>query len=161
MTTQLTLELSEEIGFCCGELGSSMKGFYKFPDSQLDDAIIENYGFLLAYLCKEGGIGFDEAGSCIACFVGMHLNGNRDKFMYLAKSIDFYLRQLISLDKNGFIASSCICYNLLNPGTLIDFTESMPLESVDAIEMVYIWSRISAFLKGNLPHRINPILKKL
>lgn len=161
MTPELTYELSEEIGFCSGGLTSELKPFYKFSDSKLDNAIIENYAFLIAYLCKEGGIDFDEAGSCLACFVGMHLQGNQEKYMYIGKSVQFYLEQLTMLDENKFIVSSCICFNLLNPGSLRSFSQSVPLQSMNYFEIVEVWVNITSFLKECLPKRINPILDKL
>lgn len=161
MTNQLTFELSEEIGFCSGGLASTLMPFYQFPDSKLDNAIIENYAFLLAYLCMEGGIDFDEAGSCLACFVGIHLQGNREKYMSLGKSMQFYHEQLSMLGKDDFFVGSCICFNLLNPGSLRSFSQSIPLQSMNCLTIVEAWTMVKSFLKEQLPKRVNPILDKL
>ena len=161
MKDEILLELSNEIGMCSGGVASILEPHYQLTASQLDAAILENVAFLLAYLCYHGGLSLDEAGSCIACFVGINMGNDKDVFMHIAASTDFYLKQFLRLGKNDIFVISCICFNLLRPNARNAFDKSIPLGDVNFFKYFEIWTQIYEFINGTFSSRINPIIEKI
>lgn len=148
-------ELTEAIGNASGSVCRILKDHYRLEPTELDGAILEAFGFLLAYLVKEQGISLDEAGSCIACFIGTNIGNDQDKFYHVARATDFYLKQLLN---NVEVHPSIIIYNLLEPHS---FKTTLMHEGSKGIEIEKIWQDISLYLNSHLPQMINPILERI
>ncbi|MGM9873188.1 MAG: hypothetical protein ACI30X_07010 [Muribaculaceae bacterium] len=163
MTDDITLQLSEQVGICTGGVCSILQPYYQQSIIGKDIAIFEGYGFLLAYLCVKGGIDLHEAGNCIACLVGVTLEGDKNSFISIAKALDFHLKVLVKIEKNpqdDFFNWSIIIYNLLHPNKHDDFSAGIPIGEMNALEVMTIFVELDAFLKEVLPQKINPILEK-
>lgn len=157
------LELSNELGLCSGGIASILEHHYKPKPAELDNAILENYGFLLAYLCVKGGLDLDEAGSTIACFVGVNCGNDASKFYFVAKAMQFYGKHLKMLEDNpkDFLLLSIVTYNLLRPATWDDFSGNLHIEESNCLQILELWINIQSFLIDELPKRVNPILEKI
>lgn len=164
MNKQLTLELSNELGLCCGGLAKILEPHYNLNPSGLDNAILENYGFLLAELLFQGGLDMNEACSCIACFIGVNVGSDTHKFLEVVKSMQFYVNLLQSINKKQeevFLYTSIIIYNLLNPFLRDDFNNGIPLQKMDGLIYYDLYVKIKCFLQEDFPQCINPILLRI
>lgn len=162
MNNTITLRLSEQIGICSGGICHILLPHYAESVRGNDSAITESYGFLLAYLCHEQGIDLDEAGCLIACLVGRFLNGDKNSFLNIASTVDFYLRILVKKNsENDFFYWSIIIYNLLHPNIHDDFSTRIPIEEISFFDMTKILIELKRFLAEVLPKKINPILENI
>lgn len=160
MRPESTIELCESIALCCSELGSIL--YTSFPSYDISKGLLENFGCVLGYLCANDGLSLDEAGECIACFVGVN-GANKEDFFHIARALEFYCKQILQIKDNDsfLLAGSSICYNLANPKTWNDFNNEMPLAEINGFTMIWVWTQVSDFLFKQVPLRINPILEKL
>lgn len=163
MKTHIQLDLSDMIGVCSGGLGSILEKNYKLQTSELDKAILENYGFILAYLCIQGGLSLNEAGSTIACFVGVNCGIDTEKLYFIAHAMQFYYKHLKIYEDNqkNILYPSVIVYNLCRPGTWDDFNDNLHIEECNLFQIVELWTNIQCFVKDELPQKINPLLNKI
>ncbi len=155
--------LAMELGLCAGGVGSILEPKYKLPPVGLDNAIMENYAFLLAFLSMNQALSSEECGELTACFVGVNVGNNTEAFVAIAKAIQFYYKHLKMIEHrpSDIYAISVMLCNLLHPRTL---KESINLDSAIELsvpEMVELWMKLQDFLTNILPQRVNPILDKM
>lgn len=163
MSPEFTIELCDAIGMCSGGLVMILKEYYKIPWNERDNTILENFGFILAYLCVKRGISVSEAGECIACFIGVNLGKDTDKFEMTTNSFRFYTKHLQSMEdgsKDNFYTSSIIIYNLTRPKTWDGFENKLPLHQ-SFVDIIQLWMQVQSYLHEEIPKQINPILKRL
>lgn len=159
----IMMELCDAIGFCSGGLASIFKDDYQFQWKDRDNVVLENFGFILAFLCVKKTLSYDEAGECIACFIGANVGNDKEKAVFIAKSAQFYLKHLQALEddsKKTFWISSIITYNLAKPGTWDGFEEVLPLHQ-SMITVAERWISLQAFLYEEMPKHLMPIFQKL
>lgn len=154
--------LSEELGNCSGGLCSVLKNEYNLTHGEMDYAILENYGFLLANIHFQGGLSNDEVKQCIMFFSQKY---GKENYEIIANSSTFYSQMYYRYSRpgkqNDTLFCSIICYNLRRPRTWDDFSESLHIGEVNFLSDTALWLEICAFLKEVTPKRINPILEKL
>ena len=164
MTHQQTLVLTNEIAMCCGGVSRILEKHYKLERSELDNAIFENYAFLLAYLCHKGGIRLDEACNCIACFVGTNCGSDTRIYTEIGESMFFYGKLLSNIEttpNDMFFISSIIIHNLLHPFLRDDFSKRVPIEEMNFLIVLELTVGLKGFLHDVFPKRINPILEHI
>lgn len=149
------LELTEVIYNASCSVYRILLNHRRFEPPEFDRAILEAFGFLLAYLVKEQGISLDEAGSCIACFIGITFGNDRGKFYHVARSADFYLKQLLN---NDGADPSIIINNLIESHP---FKTTVTHQDLKEKEIEKIWEDINLYFNSYLPKMINPILEKI
>ena len=161
MKDYVALELSNEIGICCAGIGSILENDYKIPKEELDNAILENYGLILAYAYIKNSLSLEEIGECLSCFIGVNIGNDKEKFMFAAKALQFYIKHLNRIEQNAgdFITESIIIYNLCRPGTWNDFGNNIPIKDTDFFQTTELWSKVKYFIDNVVPERINPILE--
>lgn len=165
MTDIQTIELCKAIGDCSASLSALLRKSSEQCHTvyDVDNGLLENFGYVLALLFVGQGLDINEVGSCIACFVGCNGASKLD-FENVAKSFDFYAHQIAHLEEcesNHFFIGSCICYNLLYPTTWDYFSQSIPLQKMNGLQLMQLWPIVLMFGKTEMPKIVNPILVKL
>lgn len=166
MNDSITVQLSEQIAICSGGVCHILLPHYAESVRGDDSAIIESYGFLLAFLYDNQALNINECGECIACFVGTHIGSDVESFHAIAKAVHFYSKWLKLIDNSpsDVFAISVILYNLLHPRSQSEcdspkqFLSMMDLNIAECFEL---WLKIRDFLTEVLPNRVNPILSKI
>ena len=159
----ILMELCDAIGFCCGGIASIFKEDYQFQWKDRDNVVLENFGFILAFLCVKDSLSYEEAGECIACFIGVNVGNDKEKAVFIAKSFQFYLKLIQDVENDSektFWIASIITYNLAKPGTWDGFDKALPLHQ-SAFTVIEQWVSLQGFLYEELPNHLIPILKKL
>ena len=157
----IILKLSNEIGTCSAGIASVLQDNYKLVG--LDSAMLENYGFILAYLHEKGVLSTTETYHCITFFVGANLGHHIQFSIYIAEAFRFYKKHLSEILKkpDDIRTTSIIVYNLCRPGRRDGFNKDEHIGEIDALETLCLWDEIDSILHNQLPNRLNPLLKQL
>ena len=165
MRPKLLKELTDAIGVCAGGLCSLFEPYYKQKEAGGDYALLESYGFILAYVHYQDGLSDDEVVDC-AAFLCLQFGGE-SYFNRIKRCVSFYSKLFFKFKPptKDFIYCSIVCYNLSKPGSWDDFEndkmEDFINKDLNFFSIIQQYITVQCFLSEELPKRINPILERL
>lgn len=155
-------KVSNIVGICSAGLYLTLEKHYKKSFSNKDFFAWENIGFILAY-CHITGLLSTQHIQEVSRFLSTEATPTHIYDEQADNSIlwaaEFYSRCFYDMcTTKTWPLPDRIVYNLLRPNTWNDFSESIPFENLNFLEITDIWIKVESFISDNFNPRISEAL---